>query len=274
MHSFLNRSLAPLTRDQLQRYVPSAFALEPWQQVSKNYKFIPSINIIEAMEREGFSVVSARQSRTRIEGKEAYTKHMIRFRRAGSNLIVGDTFPEVILVNSHDRTSAYKLFAGLFRLACLNGMVASVGTMGEFTTQHKGNIEKDVIEASYRIVEEFPRLADTAKAWLGKPLSEAQQLAYADAAAMLRWEPEQERPTAREMLTVRRTADRTDAATLWGSFQRVQESLLKGGDRYVHTDEKTHRQTYKHTRTINGIDQDVKLNRALWTLTEKMAAMV
>ncbi|MBV8275090.1 MAG: DUF932 domain-containing protein, partial [Verrucomicrobia bacterium] len=34
--------------------------------------------------------------------------------------------PEVVLVNSHDKSSAYQLHCGLFRLVCTNGMVISL----------------------------------------------------------------------------------------------------------------------------------------------------
>jgi hypothetical protein len=36
--------------------------------------------------------------------------------------------PEVVLVNSHDKSSAYQLHCGLFRLVCTNGLVVSDDT--------------------------------------------------------------------------------------------------------------------------------------------------
>lgn len=263
----------PLTLDQVRRIAPSVFATQPWDQVSSKYKFIPTSDVMTGLMREGFYVMSAKQSRTRIEGKGNFTKHMLRFRRAAETLAVGDTFPEVILVNSHDRSSSYNLYAGMFRLACSNGMVASVGAASKVSIMHTGNIKHDVIEASYHIVEEFPLLADKAQTWLAKALTQEQQVAYAASAAQLRWEPEQEQPSPQELLNVRRSADYNQKNTLWGTFQRVQESLLKGGDRYAHQ-AKDGRRQIKHTRSVNGIDQDTKLNRALWSLTEKMATLV
>ena len=49
---------------------------------------------------------------------------MIMFRHADSlpSVAVGDSLVEVVLVNSHDGTSSYKLMAGIFRLVCWNGM--------------------------------------------------------------------------------------------------------------------------------------------------------
>ena len=45
--------------------------------------------------------------------------------RAGKRTKSG---PRVVLVNSHDKSSAYQLHCGLFRLVCTNGMVVSDGT--------------------------------------------------------------------------------------------------------------------------------------------------
>ncbi|NBW19567.1 MAG: DUF932 domain-containing protein, partial [Caulobacteraceae bacterium] len=72
---------------------------------------------------------------------------MIRFRHIGEAgnaraLAVGDTFPEVVLVNANDGSSAYKLMAGVFRLVCLNGMVVAERQTGQVSVHHKGDIRR------------------------------------------------------------------------------------------------------------------------------------
>ena len=65
------------------------------------------------------------------------------------------------------------------------------------------------------------------------------------------------------MLEPRRRDDvRSD---LWSTFNRVQESLVNGG---LPGRGATGRRM--HTRPVQGIDQSVKLNRALWMLAEEM----
>src|ERR1019366_4418956 len=97
-----------------------ALATRPYDSMSQRYTHIATVGVIEAMIKAGFQPFSASQSRTRIEGKAAFTKHMIRFRHqdVSQSLAVGDVIPEVFLINSHDGTSAYRLIAGLYRLAC------------------------------------------------------------------------------------------------------------------------------------------------------------
>ena len=58
--------------------------------------------------------------------------------------------PEVVLVNSHDKSSAYQLHCGLFRLVCTNGMVVSDGTFQRISIKHSGFNPDSVIEASSR----------------------------------------------------------------------------------------------------------------------------
>jgi hypothetical protein len=69
-----------LDNDQLRRAVPSIFALEPWQRMSQRYRFVPTIQVLDRLRAEGFLPVRAMQGRTRVPGKGAFTRHMIRLR--------------------------------------------------------------------------------------------------------------------------------------------------------------------------------------------------
>jgi hypothetical protein len=59
---------------------------------------------------------------------------------------------EVVLVNSHDKSSAYQLRCGLFRLVCANGMVVSDGTFQRISIKHSGFDPDSVIEASFKLL--------------------------------------------------------------------------------------------------------------------------
>jgi hypothetical protein len=69
--------------------------------------------------------------------------------------------------------------------------------------------------------------------------------------------------TESQLLAVRRFEDRRD--DLWTTFNRVQENLTKGG---LHGRSRSGRAM--STRAVTGIDQNVKLNRALWVLADAM----
>ena len=271
----------PLTMDEIHQYAPSAFATEPHSSRSTRFAFIPTSNIIEGMIKAGFQPFSASQSRSRIQGKAEFTKHMIRFRytaEAGPEvhaLTLGDLRREVILVNAHDGTSTYKLMEGLFRCACLNGLFVATGTVDSISIMHKGNIIAEVIEGSHRIIENSQLALHAAQTWSQLQLTSGEQSAFADAAHSLRFADSEGKITtpitAAQLLRPRRSADA--GSDLWKTFNVVQENVIKGGLHGVMRDDNGRRLRAVSTRQVKGIDQDVKLNRALWTLAEKMAEL-
>lgn len=52
---------------------------------------------------------------------------------------------------------------------------------------------------------------------------------------------------------------------LWTVYQRLQENLIKGG-----LSGRNAKGKRTSTRSVNGIDGDIKLNKALWVMAEKM----
>jgi hypothetical protein len=261
---------APLSNQALQAYAPSIFATTPWQGMSSRYTFIPTINVIDKMRSEGFQPVSAMQSRTRIEGKQEFTRHLIRFRDmrngdAPAIRTLGTIYPELVLTNSHDGASAYKLDAGLFRLVCTNGMVVSVGSVSQVNVRHSGSAD-GIIDATYQLVEEFPKVLDSVHGFARLRLSAPQQTAFATAALALKYD-DAAPVTAAQVMRPRRTEDAEP--TLWNTLNVAQEHLVSGGDRGRGT---TGRRL--STRPVTGISENTRLNKALWTLTEEMRKLM
>ncbi|EEQ0343243.1 DUF945 domain-containing protein, partial [Salmonella enterica] len=146
MSSFANRHHAPssirqkraLTNDELQRIVPSAFSAEKHDSRSERYTYIPTIEILDRLREEGFQPFYAKQSRPRDIEKREFTKHLLRLRRH-DQIQGGNEIPEIILLNSHDGSSSYKMIPGMFRQVCSNGLVAWKN-FGEISVPHKGDI--------------------------------------------------------------------------------------------------------------------------------------
>lgn len=258
-----------LTNDQLQKKAPSVFALEPWQERSDRYRFIPTINVIDALRDKGFYPVSAMQSRTRIEGKENFTKHLIRFRNSLENYQANDTLPEIVLINSHDGTSAYKLMFGLFRLVCSNGLVVADGQIDSISVRHTGDkdLRQSVIDASGEILNEAPKVLETVNRWEKIQLTYGEQTALAESA--LKINSTTLKLEARKLLYSRRFSDngnQDSSRSLWKAFNVIQENLIKGGIIGVNNAGRGIR-----TREIKSIDANTSINKALWTLSAKMA---
>ena len=179
-----NRQDVPLTMDEIARCAPSALALRPYQGMSNKYAFVPTINIIEGMMKSGFMPFSATQSLTRVPGKQPFAKHMLRFRHADASqtLAVGDVIPEVVLVNSHDGECTFRLIAGLYRLACSNGLMVAEASIMSIIIRHTGRILQDVVDGSHRLTEDAGKALGTVKAWQQLQLTDGERHAFASAA--------------------------------------------------------------------------------------------
>lgn len=259
------RSESPLTNDQIMRVAPSIFAGEKHGSRSERYTYIPTITVVEKLREEGFLPFMACQAKCRIEGKSDFTKHMLRLRQA--NQINSREANEIILINSHDGTSSYQMLAGSFRFVCCNGMVCG-NTLSDVRVPHKGNVVDNVIEGAFRVVEDFELVSGQIDGMKSLSLNEGEQMAFARSALALKYDPETEVApiTERQILQPKRREDVTN--DLWTTFNRVQENMLKGGVRGRTTNGRNMR-----TRAVTSIDQDIKLNRALWMLTEGMKAL-
>jgi hypothetical protein len=255
-----------LSNDQLRRAAPSIFAEGARHTMSDRYAFIPTIDVIDGLRGEGWEPVKAMQSASRLADNRDFAKHVIRFRRDDAKPVkaLGDTIAELVLTNSHNGASAYNLMGGLWRLICLNGMVADMGMADNLTVRHSGNAVENVIEGSYRVIERLPQVIEGAEKMLAIPLQRNEQLAFATSALSLRYEKDEAPITAEGLLKPNRYADNKD--DLWTVFNRVQENMVKGG---VRGRSSTGRRM--STRAIGSVSEDIRVNRALWLLAEQMA---
>src|SRR5699024_1506670 len=147
----------PLTREELMQVVPSVFGEDTHTSRSENYTWIPTITVLESLQREGFQPFFACQTRVRDPGRRCYTKHMRHQPRAGQ--ITGQHVPEIILLNSHDGSSSYQMLPGYFRAICTNGLVCGQ-SLGEVRVPHRGNVVEKVIEGAYEVVGVFDRIEE------------------------------------------------------------------------------------------------------------------
>jgi hypothetical protein len=256
-----------LSDDDIRRIAPSVFAEAAHDSRSDRYRYYPTALVLDALRREGFLPVRAQQTRARSE-KWNHTKHMIRFRHhdflTGQN--IGDLIPEMVLVNSHDGTSAYQLDAALKRLVCCNGLIVGEADF-QMRVRHSGkkDVVRDVIDASFQVIETFPQVIAATETMKATNLSEGEQKAFATAALSLRWDEQESAPiSAQRLLTTRRSVD--DSSDLFTTYNVIQENIMKGGLRGISAN------TGKsiHTRAVKSVQEDVRINRALWVLAREM----
>lgn len=253
-----------LTNEELFRHVPSIFAEVPHHARSEAYSYLSTREILTALRDENYFPYSATESRTRLADKQGFTKHMIRFRQgsqASSTQL--EAVREVILVNSFDGTSSFKLISGVFRFVCLNGLVVG-DTVQEVAIPHKRVALDDVLEGVYSVVEDFEKVTESIERMRACELTRPDRLQLGNAALQLRYDLETEAyPSLTSMLRVRRSSD--EKTDLWTTFNAVQENLLKGGMR---TAENLQGKPPRLVRAVQSISDSIRLNKALWNLAE------
>ena len=256
------RSSYPLSDDEIVRVAPSIFAEDKHQSRSQRYAYIPTSDVLKGLRNEGFQPFMASRHGVRDESRREHTKHMIRLRHATQ--ISDKEANEIILLNSHDGSSSYQMLAGMYRFVCQNGMVCG-DTLSDIRIPHKGNIIHDVIEGAFTVLDDFESVNAQLDGMKALTLNQGEQAAFARAALTLKYDdPASPAPiTEDQLLSARRFDDRPN--DMWTTFSRVQENMIKGGLRGRSRNGRT-----TTTRAVNGIDQNVKINRALWVLAEEM----
>lgn len=254
------RKNRPLTDDELRLHVPSIFSEDKHESRSDRYTWIPTINLLDRLRGEGFEPFFACQQRVRDEGRTGHAKHMLRLRR--HNEISRDEVSEIILLNSHDGSSSYQMIPGQFRFVCANGMVCGE-TFGEIRVPHKGDVVGQVIEGAYEVVKRFEAVEESREEMKRIPLNEAERRAIAETVLDYRYEG-QHVPVSPDML-LRSNRPEDDKNDLWTVYQRTQENVIRGGQ-----PGRNAKGGRARTRAINSIDGDLKTNRFLWSLAEKM----
>jgi hypothetical protein len=264
------RGDAPLSEDQMRSAAPSVFAEGKHASRSERYTYIPTIDVLRGLRKEGFEPFMVAQGQSRVEGKAEFTKHMIRVRHVrddSGHVSAKPEANEIILINSHDGASSYQMLAGVFRFVCCNGLVVG-NVSNDIRIPHKGNIQGEVIEGAFRVLDDFEAVDASTQDMKALTLQPEEEHAFATAALALRFgERTEDQPpppiTAQQLIEARRPEDL--GHSLWTTFQRVQENSLRGGQpgRSVQG-----RRIY--TRAVGSIDRGVSLNRALWVLAEEM----
>src|SRR6059036_993971 len=204
-----------LPDEQLRVLAPSIFAAQAMPSVSSRYAFVPTSQLVSRLRDAGWAPVSALQQRVNLDERRGFQKHLIRFQRRDVVSVKGEYTPELCLINSHDRSSAYQLHAGLYRFICANGMFVADGSAFEkVSIRHAGFTPEEVNEASFRILDQVPEITARVEAFRARRLTEAESRAFAVAALRLRYADVQKAPVGPEkLLEARRYEDAGD--DLW-----------------------------------------------------------
>lgn len=233
----------------------SVLQTDAHQDMSDRYQFVSTADLIGRFESKGMVVRSAVQSRTRKEGQDGFQKHVVRLTMP--DMKVGDTNPEIMIVNSHNGGSGLTFRLGLYRLVCSNGLMVG-SDLGKVSVRHFGNnVTKIIEDALDDLHTQLPMVAETVEAMRARGMTDEEMFAFAQQVLAIRGCPKKAEELgnspvlARGLLAARRNDDK--AANLWEVYNRTQENVMRG---------------QRGLRRINGVARDLEINKDLWNLAE------
>lgn len=294
-----------MTFDVLQEQVPAAMATKASDKVSQGltkkglpkYTFIPTYELVEDLKRLNWELIDGRQQKSKDHSDVA--KHMLRFRHPDfTPKKVGDTIPEILIVNAHDRSSSFRFYLGLYRLVCSNGMVVQSNSLTDVRVPHRLYTFDYVREQVQLITENAPKALERIERFKQVELDPAARLLLAQYSLAARfaeyqvlgkdgvWKSNVDIPRIQKevdmnlFLTPQRPED--NGNDLWSTFNLIQEKIMKGGfyreseGAKLLAEKRTERgssiaKPTRLVRPLSNIGKTIQVNQDMWQFAEKFA---
>jgi hypothetical protein len=248
-----------ITLDQLKSQTPSVFATSPSPKMSDKYVFVPTMDILENFEREGWDLASAKQV-----GKGVHSVHELRLRN-GQLPKVGDTLVEAIIRNSHNGTASFQVSAGLHRLVCSNGLTVPTALAESFNVRHSRFDLDEVKRLTESFAGRLPKIEGSVSRMMERQMTIDEKIEFVRKSVNIRFGQDKVLNDLQivGLLTPNRGEDEGD--DLWTTFNVVQEKYVRGG--IETTSQRGRRTKLRGLQNIMAVNQ---LNTKLWTLAEEM----
>jgi len=252
-----------LTVPALRTAAPAAFTKA--HGMSSRYVQVNTADVVSHLADTGFVPVNASQDHP-LRRDPAYVTHQVTLRHTSvlSTDKVGDQVPQIVIMNSHNGRTKLRLYVGLYRLVCSNGLVIG-NDIFRYEIRHVGNALFEAHNFVTEMADRAAGLGDLVREWSGVELSNARAINFARKAAELRFGERAGAYDPNALLAPRREEDAGD--DLWRIFNRVQENTTKGGLQGVGATGRA-----VSSRELTSVSNNVAYNYALWDLAESYAA--
>jgi hypothetical protein len=242
--------------EQIKSMAPSVFTTDKAPHLTDKYIQTPTSRVVEDLMSMGWQVTKVQEVKAR-KGK-GFQKHMVVFRNP-EIMIKGangdDSFPQILLTNSHDGKAAFNFRVGIFRLVCSNGLVISDADFNNVSIRHMNYSFETLQTKIQEVIAKLPNLVQKINLFKQTELTEAQMADFATKAAALR---NKQTVNIADLLRADRNQDAGN--DLWLVFNRIQEKVISGGYGYGRKNRKA--------RSVKNFQQDIKLNEQLFELAE------
>ena len=240
--------------EQIKVAAPSVFTETKAAHLTDKYIQTPTIRVVEDLMNLGWEVTKVQEVRSR--KYKGFQKHLLVFRNP-SITIKGengdDSFPEILLTNSHDGKAAFNFRVGIFRLVCSNGLVISDADFSNVSIRHMNYTFESLQSKVAEMISKLPGLVQKINLFKSKTLTETQMNDFATKAAALRTK---KTVNIMDVLSATRTEDQGN--DLWVVFNRVQEKILGG----------SYTSGGRKARSVKNFQKDIQLNEQLFELAE------
>jgi hypothetical protein len=222
------------------------------------------------MEALGWFPYSVKTVRSRTKNA-ATKKHLVQF--FNPDIVINnekgeaDMYPQLLLINSHDGSTAVKFEMGVFRLVCENGLVIKSQDFGGFKMRHMGYSFEDLRVYINQLVETLPTVVANLNKFSQVEMTPEQQYEFATKAIEARFGEEKQLPAEEidNLLAAERKED--EGNNVWVVLNRVQEKLTNGGFGYLNAKGKV-----RKSRAVKNFTQDIDMNTKLWAIAEEFIA--
>lgn len=245
-----------LTLQTLKEITPSVFATSPSPKMSQKYTFVPTMDIVENFDREGWKVYSAKQV-----GRGQFAQHELRLRN-GELPNVGDSLIEAVVRNSHNGLSTFSVSAGLHRLVCSNGLTVPTSIADSISVKHMKFDVSMVREITDQFAERLPLIQRSVGKMETTFLEEERLIDFVNKSALIRWE-KGSLPKINVEDFLRPERDGDVGNSVWKTFNVIQEKFVRGGLKYQ--SKKGRLTSLKELKNFQNIN---KINTNLWELAE------
>ena len=262
-------ALNPLTTDELLAQAPSIFSEEPAEGVSNRYAFVPTHTVLDTFREAGYYPIMASENKVRNENNRGYQKHIIQFRSLDNLLrpTANDEYADIVLTNSHNRTSSFKVDLAYWRLVCSNMLIVPSHSFVSNSIIHSGFQDTKIGDAIEEVTSFMPAIEQEIATFKKISLSDNEQRSLANAAIDLRFDTKKHLIDPDELLTIHRKADAN--SSLWTTFNRIQEAIIRGGIKGKNMESGRN----FTSKAINAIDTNFLLNKELWSTVTTMARL-
>lgn len=260
-----------MSLDEMVRFAPSVAQQVAHPDLSEHYNVFPTIELVQHFSQLGWYPVQAVEVRVRDAKNRGFQKHMVRLEHPDCKLS-NNEYLQLLITNATNGKLSFQNALGVWSCICSNGLIVGEEFYSAPKIRHIGFTFQSVINASNRMLEYAPMITHEIGELRQTKLIQDEREAFAEAAVeviMPKSEREGKYINPKDLLIPQRRADYAQQDTLWGTFNIVQENATQGHVKIRYEGSPVERKM----RSVQSIDRNIDINRALWKLTEAMRAI-